>query len=128
MKWITYNIGDPQDNNCIKVENSTVTHTSINITGKNNRIIVRNGAKMFFGGIKIIGNDNEVVYDGCKAMINVFMKGNGCKITVGRGSLIDESTSIVLMGQGNRVEIGEERRLRFGHQIPTLSQTCKAIR
>ena len=76
MKWITYNIGDPQDNNCIKVENSTVTHTSINITGKNNRIIVRNGAKMFFGGIKIIGNDNEVVYDGCKAMINVFMKGN----------------------------------------------------
>ena len=54
MKWITYNIGDPQDNNCIKVENSTVTHTSINITGKNNRIIVRNGAKMFFGGIKII--------------------------------------------------------------------------
>ena len=108
MKWITYNIGDPQDNNCIKVENSTVTHTSINITGKNNRIIVRNGAKMFFGGIKIIGNDNEVVYDGCKAMINVFMKGNGCKITVGRGSLIDESTSIVLMGQGNRVEIGEE--------------------
>ena len=105
MKWITYNIGDPQDNNCIKVENSTVTHTSINITGKNNRIIVRNGAKMFFGGIKIIGNDNEVVYDGCKAMINVFMKGNGCKITVGRGSLIDESTSIVLMGQqpcGNR--------------------------
>ena len=108
MKWIAYNIGDPQDNNCIKVENSTVTHTSINITGKNNRIIVRNGAKMFFGGIKIIGNDNEVVYDGCKAMINVFMKGNGCKITVGRGSLIDESTSIVLMGQGNRVEIGEE--------------------
>ena len=68
---------------------------------------MRNGAKMFFGGIKIIGNDNEVVYDGCKAMINVFMKGNGCKITVGRGSLIDESTSIVLMGQGNR-EIGEE--------------------
>ena len=51
---------------------------------------------------------NKVVYDGCKAMINVFMKGNGCKITVGRGSLIDESTSIVLMGQGNRVEIGEE--------------------
>ena len=48
------------------------------------------------------------MYDGCKAMINVFMKGNGCKITVGRGSLIDESTSIVLMGQGNRVEIGEE--------------------
>lgn len=37
MKWITYNIGDPQDNNCIKVENSTVTHTSINITGKNTR-------------------------------------------------------------------------------------------
>ena len=84
MKWIAYNIGDPQDNNCIKVENSTVTHTSINLTGKNNRIIVRNGAKMFFGGIKIIGNDNEVVYDGCKAMINVFMKGNGCKITVGK--------------------------------------------
>lgn len=80
MKWIAYNIGDPQDNNCIKVENSTVTHTSINITGKNNRIIVRNGAKMFFGGIKIIGNDNEVVYDGCKAMINVFMKEMDAKL------------------------------------------------
>lgn len=131
MKWIAYNIGDPQDNNCIKVENSTVTHTSINITGKNNRIIVRNGAKMFFGGIKIIGNDNEVVYDGCKAMINVFMKGNGCKITVGRGSLIDESTSIVLMDRAtvwkSVKSVCLQRRLRFGHQIPTLSQTCKAI-
>lgn len=74
IKWITYNIGNPQDNNCIKVENSTVTRTSIYITGKNNRIIVRNGAKMFFGGIKITGNDNEIVYDGCKAIINAFIK------------------------------------------------------
>ncbi|MCM1108885.1 MAG: acyltransferase [Clostridium sp.] len=108
VKWITYNLGTPQDNNRVTVENSTVTHTSINITGKNNRVIVRNGAKMFFGGISIEGNDNEVVYDGCKAMINAFVKGNGCKISVGKDALIDESTSIILMGQGNRVEIGEE--------------------
>lgn len=45
MKWIAYNIGDPQDNNCIKVENSTVTHTSINITGKNNRIMCATGQR-----------------------------------------------------------------------------------
>lgn len=108
VKWITYRIGRPQDNNCILVEDSTVTHTSINITGKNNRIVVRNGAKMFFGGIRIDGNNNEVVYDGCLAMIGAFIKGNGCRLSVGKDSLIDESTSIILMGQGNRVEIGEE--------------------
>jgi len=108
VKWIVYNVGMPQDNNRIIVENSTITHTSIHITGKNNRIIVRNGAKMFFGGIRIDGNDNEVLYEGCKAMICAFIKGNGCRISVGKDSLIDESTNIILMGQGNRVEIGEE--------------------
>lgn len=108
VKWIVYNIGKPQDNNRVMVEDSTVTHTSINITGKNNRIVVRNGAKMVYGGIRIDGNDNDVVYDGCLAMISAFIKGNGCKLSVGKGSLIDHSTSIILMGQGNRVEIGEE--------------------
>lgn len=108
VKWITYSIGQPQDNNIVIVENSTVTHTSIKINGRNNRVIVRNGAKMFFGGINITGDDNEVVYDGCLAMISAFIKGNGCKLSVGKGSLIDESTSIILMGKNNGVEIGEE--------------------
>ena len=108
VKWIVYNIGEPQDNNCIIVEDSAVTHVSINITGKNNRIVVRNGAKMVYGGIRIEGNGNEVVYDGCVAMISAFIKGYECILSVGKGSLIDHSTSIILMGQENRVEIGEK--------------------
>lgn len=107
IKWITYNIS-PNKNNSVVIENSKVSHCSFNVNGTNNKIVIMNHANVAFHGITIDGNNNEVVYDGCLAVISVRVRGNGCKISVGKGALLDESTSIICMGQNNYVDIGEE--------------------
>ena len=106
INWIAYNIS-PNKNNSVIIENSKVSHCSFNVNGTNNKIVIKNNADVAFHGITIEGDNNEVVYDGCLAVISVRIRGNGCKVSVGKGSLIDESSSIVCMGQSNYVDIGE---------------------
>lgn len=107
IKWITYNVTE-NGNNKIEIENSKVSHCSFRVNGKNNRIVIKNNADVAFHGITIDGDNNEVVYDGCLAIISVRIRGNGCKVSVGKGSLLDESTSIICMGQNIYVDIGPE--------------------
>lgn len=41
-------------------------------------------------------------------MINCTIRGNNCTVSVGKNALLDEDTTIICMGQGNSVTIGEE--------------------
>lgn len=107
VKWITYHVTKGADNT-IEIENSKVSRCSFRVNGKNNRIIIKNNANVAFHGISIDGDNNEVVYDGCFAIISVRIRGNGCKVSVGKGALLDESTSIICMGQNNAVDVGPE--------------------
>lgn len=106
IKWLTFSIGG--DNNLVRIEDSKVSHWNIKADGKNNVVEVKNGTHVMYGGINIIGDNNQVVYDGCLAMINCLIRGNNCKVTVGKGALLDEDTTIICMGQGNTVTIDAE--------------------
>lgn len=88
--------------------NSKINGTGIIVKGYNNRVIIKENANVAYSNIKIEGNNNTVILDGCVSIIGAFIKGNNCTLTIGKGSLIDESTQIFLMGQNNSIEIGEE--------------------
>ena len=105
VRWLRYKLARTTS---VTISDSVLTRTSLQVCGRNNRIVVKNGASVRYTQISIEGDNNEVVLDGCLAMISLLVKGNGCRCAVGRGALLDESTNIVLMGQDNRVEIGEE--------------------
>lgn len=107
VRWITYHVTKNADNT-IEITNSKVTRCSFRVNGKNNRIIIKNNANVAFHGISIDGDNNEVIYDGCLAVISVRIRGNGCKVSVGKDALLDESSSIICMGQNNYVDIGPE--------------------
>ena len=108
VKWITYRLGHTKDNNVINVEDSVVKHWKCNVSGQNNRIEFKNGARVIYGNINIIGDNNRVVYDGSLAMVNCVIRGNGCTVSIGKDALIDEDTTIICMGQGNSVVIEDE--------------------
>lgn len=108
VKWLTYHLGKVEDENLIIIESSQVGHWNVHIEGKNNQIIIRDGADVMYGGIHIHGDNNRIIYDGCLAMINCTIRGNSCQVSVGKGTLLDEYTSIICMGQGNSVTIEEK--------------------
>ena len=108
IKWITYNIDKKKNNNRINIIDSSISRLSIQVKGRNNNIIIKNNAKVSFHGITIIGDNNQVIYDGCTAIISILIRGDKCSVSIGKGSLLDESTKIICMGQGNSVEIGKE--------------------
>lgn len=108
VKWITFNIGEKRDNNKITITDSHISHFSIKIKGRNNNIFIKDNAKVAFHGITIIGDNNQVIYDGCNAIISVLIRGNACSVSIGKKSLLDESTKIVCMGYKNSIEIGKE--------------------
>lgn len=105
---INYDLGCTEQDNRMKISGSIVKSTKIEVKGIHNAIIMKKHANVAYSNIKIEGNNNTVILDGCVSIIDAFIKGNNCTLSIGKGSLIDESTQIFLFGQNNSIEIGEE--------------------
>lgn len=105
VKWLIYKLGDKS--NALILSNSSVVKCKLNVNGKNNTLQVINGADIAYTSIQIDGNGNEVILDGCRGILNIILRGNGCSVRIGKNSSFEDSY-LVCMGKKNSITIGEK--------------------
>lgn len=104
INWIIYNISHNK-NNSIVIENSRVSHSSFNVNGANNKIVIKNKADIVYCNISIFGDYNLIVFDGNKGIVNLINRGNNNVVSIGKDTSM-ESVYMVSMGKNNSIEIG----------------------
>lgn len=104
VKWIIYHLGD--FSNSLQVINASIVKCKFGISGKDNLVKVCNSAEMFYTSIQIDGEGNEVILDGCRGILNITLRGNGCMVRIGKNSSFEDSY-MVCMGKKNSITIGE---------------------
>lgn len=114
VKYIIYRIQGI--NNIIKIHNSKVTKTSFSFSGNNNSVIFSDKANMYYTNINVVGDNNIISFNGCSGIISLILRGNDCKVTIGKNTTI-ETCYMVCMGQENFIIIGNDCMFSGGVEI-----------
>lgn len=104
VKWIKYNV---DQSSIISIKNSTVSHCRFTTYGKKNCISFVNGANMAYTDVSIHGDNNEVIFEGCSGIVALTIRGNNCKVFIGKKTTIEQAY-MICMGNGNFIIIGED--------------------
>lgn len=104
VRWITFHLNDKSSR--LALHDSMVIKSHFCVHGENNMIDIKNGACVSYTSIKIDGNGNNVILDGCSGILSITLRGNDCTIHIHKGSSF-ENAYMVCMGQNNSITIGE---------------------
>lgn len=102
VRYILYKVQGA--NNIIKIQDSSVTKSSFSLHGNNNNVTFTDHANISYTNINIVGNNNKVYFNGCSGILELVLRGNNCKVTIGQNSTM-ETCYMVCMGQENSITI-----------------------
>lgn len=105
VKYILYKVQGI--NNIIKIHDSKITKSSFSFKGNNNCITFDDNANMYYTNINIVGDNNKVTFNGCSGILSLVLRGNNCKVTIGKYSTM-ETCYMVCMGEENSITIGND--------------------
>lgn len=107
VKWLTYHLGKVEDENLIIIESSQISHWNVSVEGKKNEIAIKNGSRITYGGILIHGENNSVTFNGCTGIASLTIRGNNCKVSIGKDTSM-ENLYMICMGNENSIVIGDD--------------------
>lgn len=68
--------------------------------------MIKNNADVIYCNISVFGDNNLIIFDGNKGIVNLINRGNNNVVSIGKDTTM-ETVYIVSMGKNNSIEIGK---------------------